>query len=36
MLNNDELIKRVKSSSNVTAEKDWELPLWNEYCNQIR
>ncbi len=32
----DELIKRVKSSSNTTAEKVWELPLWKEYSHQIR
>ena len=32
----DTLIKKVKSSSNTTAEKVWELPLWKEYCHQIR
>ena len=27
----DTLIKKVKSSSNATAEKVWELPLWPEH-----
>ena len=31
-----ELIKKVKFSSKITAEKVWELPLWDEYCHQIR
>ncbi len=30
------LIKKVKNSSKNTGEKVWELPLWDEYCEQIK
>ena len=33
---NDELIKKVKDSSNASGEKVWELPLWPEYCKQVQ
>jgi len=32
----EKLIKKVKASSRVTAEKVWELPLWDDYCHQVR
>ncbi len=33
---NDELIKQIKDASNNTGEKVWELPLWPEFCKQIK
>lgn len=30
------LLDRVRQSSKETAEKVWELPLWDEYCEQIK
>ena len=30
------LIEKVKKSSKITGEKVWELPLWDEYCEQIK
>ncbi len=30
------LIGKVKKSSKITGEKVWELPLWDEYCEQIK
>lgn len=32
----DKLMKRVMDSSQKTGEKVWELPLWDEYCEQIK
>jgi leucyl aminopeptidase len=32
----DNLMKKVLDSSQKTAEKVWELPLWDEYCEQIK
>ena len=29
------LIERVKKASDKTGEKVWELPLWDEYCEQV-
>ena len=31
MGNDEKLIDRIKKSSEVTGEKVWELPLWDEY-----
>ncbi len=31
-----DLIERVRSASEVTGEKVWELPLWEEYCEQVK
>ena len=36
MGNNDKLINDVKSSSEETGEKVWQLPLWDEYCKDIK
>jgi len=33
---NDKLIKDIKKSSKLTNEKVWELPLWSEYCKQVK
>ena len=33
---NDKLMQKVKESSKSTGEKVWELPLWPEYCKQIK
>ena len=32
----DKLMQKVKESSKSTGEKVWELPLWPEYCKQIK
>ncbi len=32
----DKLMEKVKESSKNTAEKVWEFPLWDEYCEQIK
>ena len=32
----DKLMRKVKESSKSTGEKVWELPLWPEYCKQIK
>ena len=32
----DSLMSKVKDSSEVTGEKVWELPLWPEFCKQIK
>ncbi len=36
MGNDDKLMEEVKISSENTGEKVWELPLWPEYCKQIK
>jgi len=32
----DELVNRVKKSSENVGEKVWEFPLWPEFCKQIQ
>ena len=32
----NDLIEQVKAASEATGEKVWELPLWDEYCDQIK
>jgi len=32
----NKLMQKVKESSKSTGEKVWELPLWPEYCKQIK
>ena len=36
MGNDDKLMEEVKISSKKTGEKVWELPLWPDYCKQIK
>ena len=36
MGNNDKLIEDVKNSSSITGERVWQLPLWPEYCKDIK
>ncbi len=36
MGNNDDLKARIKAAAEVTAEKVWELPLWDEYQEMIK
>ena len=36
MGNNSKLINKVKKSSERTAEKVWELPMWEEYSKDIK
>ncbi len=36
MGNNEELMDEVKSSSDDTGERVWELPLWDEYTEDIK
>ena len=37
LLGNDEkLLARVKKSGEATGERCWELPLWDEYADQIK
>jgi len=36
MGNNENLISDIKKSSNNTGEKVWELPLWEEYSDDIK
>tara|TARA_B100001142_G_scaffold116684_1_gene118885 strand:- start:3208 stop:4017 length:810 start_codon:yes stop_codon:yes gene_type:complete len=33
---NNELISKIKKSAKNTNEKVWELPLWPEYCKQVK
>ena len=33
---NEDLMVKVKSSSKNSGEKVWELPLWPEFCKQIK
>ncbi len=33
---NNSLIEEVKKSSDATGEKVWELPLWPEFCDQVK
>ena len=32
----DKLIAKIKKSSERTGEKVWELPLWEEYCEEVK
>ncbi len=34
--NNPDLIKSIEKSSKNTGELVWELPLWDEYCDQVK
>ena len=34
--NNSNLIKKSEQSSKNTGEHVWELPLWDEYCDQVK
>lgn len=34
--NNPQLVESLKKASQATAEKAWELPLWEEYTDQIK
>jgi len=34
--NNNTLMKEVKKASEVSSEKVWELPLWEEYTREIK
>jgi len=34
--NNVDLLNRVKKSAQATGERVWELPLWEEYSDQIK
>ena len=36
MGNDKKLIENIKKSSKNTGEKVWELPLWEEYTNEIK
>ncbi|MFC1481156.1 leucyl aminopeptidase [Candidatus Neomarinimicrobiota bacterium] len=36
MGNNDELIEEVKSASEKTGERVWQLPMWEEYTEDIK
>lgn len=36
MGNSSELAERVKRAAQATGERVWELPLWDEYKNQIK
>ncbi len=32
----EELIDKIKTSSQITGEKVWEFPLWPEFCKQVQ
>jgi len=34
--NNEKLMKKVKIAAQNTEESVWELPLWDEYCKQVK
>ena len=36
MGNDEKLLSEIKDSSDLTGEKVWELPLWDEYCKDIK
>tara|TARA_Y100000590_G_scaffold185885_1_gene211837 strand:+ start:1196 stop:2656 length:1461 start_codon:yes stop_codon:yes gene_type:complete len=36
MGNNNNLIKQIQNSSEATGERVWQLPLWDEYCKDIK
>ena len=36
MGNNPELMNRVKQAAEVSGDRVWELPLWDEYKSQVR
>jgi len=33
---NKKLIDKIKTSAEITKEKVWEFPLWDEYLNQVK
>jgi len=36
MGNNKKLIKQILQAGEITSERCWELPLWDEYCEQVK
>jgi len=36
MGNDESLMKEIKKASEITSEKVWELPLWEEYTREIK
>ena len=36
MGNDEKLIRSIIKAGDVTGEKVWELPLWEEYCNDVK
>ncbi|RPF73993.1 MAG: leucyl aminopeptidase [Rickettsiales bacterium TMED289] len=36
MSNNESLVENIKVSSDNTGEHVWQLPLWDEYCDQVK
>ncbi len=36
MSNNDELVEEVKLASEITGERVWELPMWDDYSKDIK
>ena len=36
MGNDDTLMEKIREASDATGEKVWELPLWPEFCKQIK
>ena len=32
----DDLIEKVQEAAQVTGEKFWQLPLWDEYCEHVK
>ena len=36
MSNNETLVENIKVSSDNTGEHVWQLPLWDEYCDQVK
>ena len=34
--NNESLVENIKVSSDNTGEHVWQLPLWDEYCDQVK
>ena len=36
MGNNKSLINNILKAGEITSERCWELPLWDEYCEQVK
>ncbi len=34
--NDDDLIEKIKTASQTSGEKFWQLPLWDEYCEHVK
>jgi leucyl aminopeptidase len=34
--NNDKLLNKIKKSADITGERVWQFPLWDEYRDQIK